>query len=50
MEVFCGIDWAEGHHDVALVDEAGQLVAKKRIKESVEGFTQFVEMLRQATA
>ncbi|MEU7906294.1 IS110 family transposase [Actinoplanes sp. NPDC049118] len=48
MQVFCGIDWAEGHHDVALVDEAGQLVAKKRIKESVEGFTQLVEMLAAA--
>jgi hypothetical protein len=28
MKVFCGIDWAENHHDVALVDERGQLVAK----------------------
>ncbi|WP_229073885.1 IS110 family transposase [Actinoplanes sp. DH11] len=48
MQVFCGIDWAEGHHDVALVDEAGRLVAKKRIKESVEGFTQLVEVLAAA--
>jgi hypothetical protein len=24
--VTCGIDWAERHHDVALVDEQGQLV------------------------
>ncbi|MDI6105788.1 IS110 family transposase [Actinoplanes sp. NEAU-A12] len=47
VQVFCGIDWAEGHHDVALVDEAGQLVAKKRIKESVEGFT-LVELLAAA--
>lgn len=22
-EVFCGIDWAEGHHDIALVDLQG---------------------------
>jgi transposase len=48
VQVFCGIDWAEGHHDVALVDEAGRLVAKKRIKESVEGFTQLVEVLAAA--
>ncbi|MDT5232807.1 MAG: hypothetical protein QOI39_3307 [Mycobacterium sp.] len=31
MKVFCGIDWAENHHDVALVDEHGQLVAKCHI-------------------
>jgi hypothetical protein len=27
MKVFCGIGWAKNHHDVALVDERGQLVA-----------------------
>ncbi|WP_266616987.1 hypothetical protein [Streptomyces sp. NBC_00047] len=27
MDVFCGIDWAEGHHDVALVDDTGKLLA-----------------------
>jgi hypothetical protein len=28
---------AEGHHDIALADEADQLIAKKRINESVTG-------------
>ncbi len=28
--MFCGIDWAEDHHDVALVDAEGALVAKRR--------------------
>ena len=28
VAVFCGIDWAEGHHDVALVDEDGKLVGE----------------------
>ena len=37
MAVFCGIDWAEGHHDIALVDGEGKLVAKRRIDESLEG-------------
>ena len=23
MDVFCGIDWAEDHHDIALVDQDG---------------------------
>jgi hypothetical protein len=29
VKLFCGIDWAEAHHDVAIVDSDGQLVAKK---------------------
>jgi hypothetical protein len=32
VAVYCGIDWAEGHHDIALVDGDGTLVAKRRIK------------------
>jgi transposase len=46
--VYCGVDWAETHHDVALVDERGQLVGKRRIAESVEGFTELLELLAQA--
>ncbi len=26
--IYCGIDWAEKMHDVALVDDTGQLLAK----------------------
>jgi transposase len=44
MKVFCGIDWAEAHHDVAIVDENGQLVAKKRITDDPTGLAQLVEM------
>ena len=28
MQMTCGVDWAEAHHDVALVDEDGALVAR----------------------
>jgi transposase len=48
MTVFCGIDWAEGHHDVALIDEKGALVGKRRIQESPEGIAEFTEMLAVA--
>jgi transposase len=48
MSVFCGIDWAEGHHDIALVDDDGQLVAKRRIPETVAGFAELTEMLAAA--
>ena len=41
----CGIDWAEGHHDVAIIDGDGKLVAKKRISDDPAGFTALTGML-----
>jgi len=41
----CGIDWAEGHHDVAIVDSDGKLVAKKRISDDPAGFSALTELL-----
>ena len=32
--VTCGIDWAQDHHDIPIVDTEGRLVAKRRIPES----------------
>jgi hypothetical protein len=29
--VSCGIDWAEDHHDVAVVDEHGAVICAERI-------------------
>jgi hypothetical protein len=26
VKVFCGIDWAEDHHDIALIDDLGRLI------------------------
>jgi transposase len=48
LKVYCGIDWAEKHHDIALVDADGQLVARRRIKETVEGFAELTAMLTEA--
>jgi transposase len=48
MKVFCGIDWAERHHDVALVDAEGKLLAKRRIGDCVEGFTELLALLADA--
>jgi transposase len=45
MAVFCGIDWAEGHHDIALVDGDGRLVAKRRISETLDGVQELTAML-----
>ena len=48
MRAFCGIDWAEDHHDVALIDEAGQLLAKRRISDTVAGFEELLQLLADA--
>jgi transposase len=48
VKVFCGIDWAERHHDVALLDGEGKLVAKRRIADSADGFAQLTTLLAEA--
>ena len=48
MNCYCGIDWAEGHHDVAIVGNDGKLVAKKRIGDDPAGFTALTGMLAEA--
>jgi hypothetical protein len=45
LTITCGIDWAENHHDVALVDETGKLVAKRRISDDVHGYQQLLTLL-----
>ena len=47
MTKTCGIDWAEDHHDVAIVDEAGELVARRRIGDDAEGYRQLLELLAE---
>ena len=46
-QITCGIDWAEGHHDVALLDHEGQLLTRRRIVESVEGFAELITLLAE---
>jgi len=48
MTVYCGIDWAEGHHDIALIDGDGNLVAKRRIDESLDGIRELTAVLAAA--
>jgi len=48
VKLFCGIGWAEAHHDVAILDGDGKLVAKKRIADDPAGFAELIEMLAAA--
>ena len=45
MDVFCGIDWAEDHHDIALVDRDGGLLGRLRISDDAPGLTRLLELL-----
>lgn len=45
MRVYCGIDWASDHHDVAVLDADGKLLAKARIADDAIGFAQLIGVL-----
>ncbi|ADI11726.1 IS117 transposase [Streptomyces bingchenggensis BCW-1] len=47
VTVFCGIDWAEDHHDVAMVDETGTLLAKRRIGDDADGYRLLLGLLAE---
>jgi transposase len=43
--LFVGLDWAEDHHDVAVMDEGGQVVTARRVAEGLAGLTALHELL-----
>ncbi len=47
MKVFCGIDWAEDHHDIALVDADGSLLARRRIGDDAAGLAALLGLLAE---
>jgi transposase len=38
--LFVGIDWAEGHHDVCVLDAEGRVVSRGRVPDGIEGLAQ----------
>ena len=40
MRLFVGDDWAEDHHDVEVMDEAGKALARRRLPEGAAGIAQ----------
>lgn len=44
---FCGVDWAEGHHGIALVEAGGKQLAKVRISDDAAGFAQLTSLLTE---
>ena len=43
--IFVGVDWAEAHHDICIVDEAGEVLARKRIPDTLLGVRTLHELL-----
>src|SRR5438876_6346808 len=45
---FAGIDWADRHHDLVVIDETGRKVAQLRVEHTPEGLAQLVSFLRDS--
>ena len=45
--IYCGIDWAERTHDVALVDDTGTVLAKRHISDDAAGYTILLDLLSE---
>ena len=43
--IFVGVDWAEAHHDICVLDEAGEVLARKRIPDTLLGVRALHELL-----
>ena len=47
VHVFCGIDWAEDHYDVALVDQASVVLKERRIDDDATGYQLLLALLAE---
>jgi transposase len=47
---YAGIDWADDHHDAAVIDEQGLRVASCRVAHTPEGLAQLVNFLQGTVA
>ena len=48
MGLYCGIDWATAHHDIAVVDDDGRVVARARVSNDAVGFADLLTLLAEA--
>lgn len=46
--VFVGIDWAEQHHDVCVLDGQGRVLVQRRVPDGVEGVRRLHELVAAA--
>jgi transposase len=48
LGLYCGIDWAADHHDVAVIDDTGVVVTRGRVDNNAAGFAQLLTLLAEA--
>ena len=46
---FAGIDWADDHHDLVVIDGQGQQVGARRVKHTPAGLTELTDFLASIT-
>jgi hypothetical protein len=42
--IFVGVDWAEAHHDVCVLDDEGSVLERRRVLDTLEGLRELVEL------
>lgn len=48
--IYVGIDWAEAHHDVCILDAVGAVLAKRRIRDGMDGVASLHELIGEHAA
>jgi transposase len=48
--IFVGVDWAEDHHDVCVMNLNGTVLGKRRVPDSVAGIRELHELVAEHTA
>jgi len=48
LSLFCGIDWATQHDDVAVIDGDGHVVTRGRVGNDAAGFAALLTLLADA--
>lgn len=48
MGLYCGIDWATTHHDIAVINDDGKAVARGRVSNDAAGFAALLTLLAEA--
>jgi hypothetical protein len=43
----CGIDWSEGQHDVAIVDDQARIIARARVTDDAAGLGRLLDLLAE---
>ena len=43
--IFVGVDWAEDHHDVCVMDHEGTVLGKRRVPDSISGIGELHELV-----